>query len=167
MSCRHCDMIAAGKARVYEDDSVYAFHSPKPAAAGHIVLVPKKHVTILEELPDKLTGHMFTVANKLSTVLFEILGAHGTNIIVENGAGQHVPHVAMNIIARKENDGLGLEWAPLQMSEDDLKTAELLLKDNSKSVGIFEKEKPKPIEEKKAEEIQEENYLTRQLKRIP
>ncbi len=46
---------------------------------------------------------------------------------------------------------------------------ELKLREESKGIGIFETEKPKPKEEKKPEKIEDEgeNYLLKQLERLP
>ena len=50
-----------------------------------------------------------------------------------------------------------------------MSTIELKLKGEAKNIGVFEKEKPKPIEQPKPQEVKpdEENYLFRQLRRIP
>jgi histidine triad (HIT) family protein len=156
--------------KLYEDDKVVAFLNPRPAAAGHIILFPKEHLPILENVKDYDVAHMFTVANKLSTAAFESLNAQGTNIIIQNGtaAGQKVPHVAMHIIPRRENDNLDFKWKPKQMDEEKKSTVEQQLKDETSSIGEFEKKKEKPLEVDKPKEVQKgDNYLVKQLRRIP
>ena len=81
-----------------------------------------------------------------------------------------MPHTTIHIVPRKENDGLNLLWKPKQQSEEQMSTLELMIKEEAKKIAPFEKEKPKPIEIKKPEEIKptkEENYMIKQLKRIP
>jgi histidine triad (HIT) family protein len=172
--CEYC-LIAQGKVyarKVFENDMCYAILSPLPAAPGHVILFPKAHAPILEQLKDFEVAHLFTVANKLSTAAFESIGAQGTNIIVQNGVGggQKVAHFSMHIIPRRENDGLNLIWQPKQLTEEQMSTVELQLKDATNSIGEFEKEKKEPVNLDKPKELKEikgENYLIRQLRRIP
>ena len=136
------------------------------------MVVPKEHFTILEQVPDFITGHLFSIANRISTAIFERMRVQGTNIIAENGiaAGQKIAHFAINVIPRSDNDGLGFNWEPVQTSEDELSTVELQLKEESKDIGDFEKEKKEPIKADVSKEViqsSEEDYKLRQLRRMP
>lgn len=169
--CDVCGLVKKGKI-VYENDKVVAVLAPKPAVAGHIVVIPKEHFQIFEQVPDFVISEMFVVANKLLMACFEALGADGTNILIQNGvaAGQTQPHFMIHILPRKQNDNLKLAWQPKELSEEEMSTVELKLKEETKDVGIFEKEPAKPVEEKPPEQIEvsdEENYLIKQLERIP
>lgn len=175
-SCALCQEIVKGKQKIYEDDVVYAVLHPKPASLGHMVVFPKKHYQIIEQVPDYEFGHLFNIVNKLSTAVFEGAAAQGTNIIIQNGlaAGQNIPHVSVHIIPRRENDNLVFQWTPKQLSEEEMSAVELQLKEEAKGIGDFQKEpKPEPIKlEKKPEKIKpglsdQENYLIKQLRRIP
>ena len=45
-----CEDVLTGKVpieRVFEDDLVLAFHHPRPIAAKHVVIIPKRHVPSL------------------------------------------------------------------------------------------------------------------------
>ncbi len=158
---------------LYEDDKVIAFLDP--SYLGKIMLMPKEHYPIIENVPDFVVGHLFEVANKLSKALFEGLNATGTNIIVNNGvsAGQTIPHFCISIVPRRENDGINLQWQPKQLSDDEMSTVELQLKEEAKNIGSFEGEKKEPVNmDEKTEKIEEkegdeENYLIKQLRRIP
>jgi len=170
--CDICKQIKERNNLLYEDEKIAAFLSLNPATAGHIIIAPKQHAPILEQVPDFIVSELFIKANKLSIACFEAIGAEGTNIIIQNGiaAGQSVPHTTIHIVPRKENDGLNLLWKPKQQSEEQMSTLELMIKEEAKKIAPFEKEKPKPIEIKKPEEIKptkEENYMIKQLKRIP
>ena len=173
-NCEYCQIVtgAVKAKKVYEDDKVLAILSPMPASMGHIIVFPKEHVPILENVKDSIVAHMFIIANKLSIAVFDSIGAHGTNIIIQNGiaAGQKVAHVCMHIIARRENDGLNLMWQPKSLSEEQMSTVELQLKEAANAIGEFEKEEKIPVDLDKKKEIKEikgDNYLIRQLKRIP
>lgn len=172
--CDLCQQIEKKIGVVYEDDEITALLSPTPASTGHLVVAPKQHHIILEQVPDWVMGKMFTTANKLSISLFEGMGVHGTNIHIANGepAGQVVPHIAVNVVPRNENDGLNLLWQPKQLPEEEMASAEAALKEETKSIMSFITEKPSKAEVKKAEKIayklsDEENYLIKSLRRIP
>ena len=84
MNCAECERISRRKNLVYEDSVVSALLNDKPCTAGHLILLPKQHTTIIEQLPDEIMEHMFIVANKLSVALFDALNCHGTNILIQN-----------------------------------------------------------------------------------
>ncbi len=118
--------IASGKitsAKVYEDELVVCVLDIFPATKGHLIVVPKKHLSVSTQMDSKLSGHVFEVANRMSGMLFEALGAKGTNILVANGiaAGQKSDHLVVHVIPRYEDDGVSISWKNDKIKEDDLK----------------------------------------------
>ena len=170
MNCKLCE---TGKENViYEDSEMTAVLSSEPASAGHVILFPKKHYAIIEQVPDYEFANLFSAANKLSIAIFETVKCQGTNIIIQNGtsAGQKIPHVAIHIIPRNENDSLNLQWNPKQLSEEEMSTVELQIKEEAEKIGEFEQEKKKEavkIEPKKEKIEGEENPMISHLTRIP
>ncbi|MBI4918619.1 HIT family protein [archaeon] len=155
---------------LFEGDKVIALLHPKPASIGHIIVLPKKHATIIEEVPDYVLPELFSVANKLSLTVFESLGVHGTNLLIQNGipAGQKHTHMMLHVIPRQQNDGLNLMWQPKQGDDEQLTKIALQLEENSKRIGIFEEEPSAPKEVKATEELSEEDaYLKKALRRRP
>ena len=169
MTCLICEKIEKEK-KIYEDDKVIAFLDDKPMSLGHDIITTKQHFPIIENVPDFIINHLFKIVNKISIAVFESLGALGTNIIVNNGipAGQEHPHFFVNIIPRRQNDNINFRFKPRQLNEEEMSTVELMLKDETKNIGNFEKEKERPIEiEKEKEKISGENYMIKVLKRMP
>jgi histidine triad (HIT) family protein len=112
-------------------------------------------------------------------------------------AGQEAPHFSVNIIARKSGDGLSFDWPTKQLKEEEMATVEMQLKDaienpavddaKGKSAEAAGEERTgdeaggaEPGEEgtgtagseegskeESAEPEEEENYLIKQLKRVP
>ena len=155
---------------IYEDDICFAILHESPAIDGHVLVIPKKHTAILEELDDNIIEHLYIISNKISTSIFDTLGAHGTNIIVNNGtaAGQELPHIVIHILPRKENDNIKVEWQPKQVSDAELKTTQSMIK--SFSDNIFSGKDTLPdikIKQEVKIDKDEENYLIKGLKRIP
>ena len=160
-----------GLKKIYEDKKAIAVLCPEPVSQGHIWVIPKKHYPIIENIPDYDVSYMFGIANKISICLFETLKAQGTNIFVQNGvaAGQKYSHFIINIIPRMPNDNINLEWQPRQLTQEEMSTVELKIKENIGPVGSFEKEKKEPIKlDKETETISDEtDYLVKSLRRIP
>ncbi len=169
MQCEYCELAEREEKLIYQDNEVVVAVKDSGLSAGQVTVFPKKHYTIMEMVPDEVLKKCSLIANKVSIAVFEGLGSQGTNILVQNGtsAGQKVPHFALEIIPRQENDGLSLQWPPLQLMEDEIEAAYLALKK--------EAEKPEAKEEGKKPgkgvvvigEGGKENYLLKPLKRMP
>lgn len=173
-ACVVCQIINGNvpSKKVYEDELAMAVLDVNGANPGHCFVMPKNHYPIIEQVPDAEIGRLFNVSNRISSAIFESLGAQGTNIFVANGipAGQTVAHFTINVIPRKENDGINLQWQPKQLSEEEMSTVELKLKEQTKNIGHFEKEEkkakiqaPKPL----VLSDEEEGYFGRQMRRLP
>jgi len=176
-SCLLCQIVSSKipSYKIYEDDLALAVLDVNGANPGHCFVMPKNHYPIIEQVPDIELANLFSMANKISSAIFEKLKVQGTNIFAANGipAGQTVAHFMVNIIPRKENDNVNLQWKPKQLSEEEMSTVELKLKDQIKSTGIGKIEKtenPAPQEKVQPSQVSdddEDDYFTRQLRRIP
>lgn len=177
MECEYCDILS-GKSKsqlLYEDDAVVVAVKDVVYIPGQVTVFPRKHFTILEQVPDEIISQCMAVADKTSRAVFEVFQAEGTNILVQNGlgAGQKVPHFAIEVIPRREGDGLNLQWQPKEISQDDLDIAAHQLSEEVTKLGDFtapkKKEEASEKEKKTEEKIAEngENYLSKSLKRIP
>ncbi|MEA3430586.1 MAG: HIT family protein [Nanoarchaeota archaeon] len=173
--CEYCDVK---EKIIYEDDKVVAFLPANAIIKGHIKIVPKEHYRIYEEVPDETVTHIFQVSNKLSALVFETLSVQGTNIVVQNGIpGQEVPHFSVDVIPRVESDGLNFVWEAQKFSEDELQGFGLLIKEGLEGKSKDKKENKKQEKKKVKDELNdietieqeedEENYLIKQLDRMP
>jgi histidine triad (HIT) family protein len=106
--------IAGGQVpanKVYEDKEVMAFADINPQAPVHILIIPKKHYTTLNDVGDKeerLLGRMVLAAQKLAKehgVAFS-----GYRVVINCGTqgGQVVPHLHLHLLGgRALGDTLG------------------------------------------------------------
>lgn len=177
-NCLICQIVGnkVPSYKVYEDELLLAVLDVNGANPGHCFVIPKNHYPIIEQVPDAELANLFTVANKISSSIFENLKMQGTNIFVANGipAGQTVAHFMINVIPRQENDMINLQWKPKQLTEEEISTVELKLKDQIQNIGVGKiesTEKPKLKAEKTAavpiSDDDEEDYIARQMRRIP
>lgn len=108
--------------RIFENDRVLAFLDVNPLAEGHTLVVPKRQVERLEDLPPEdaaeIARHLGTIARRVLAAT----GAEGYNILQNNGrvSGQVVPHVHFHIIPRRSDDGLGYRWNAGSASSEQL-----------------------------------------------
>jgi len=132
--CIFCQIIA-GKVqsrKVYEDDSAIAILDVNPANPGHMLIMPKEHYSIMPQMPDEETGHIFAVAKALSNAALRSLEVQGSNIIVANGvaAGQRAQHFMIHLIPRKENDNLNFQMPQKTIEDAELKKIRKVLADS-------------------------------------
>jgi histidine triad (HIT) family protein len=106
MDCIFCKIIAGEipSTKIYEDEKVYVFEDINPVAPVHILVVPKKHTTDLNELSredESLLGHMILTAQKLAA---EKGMAGGYRLVLNSGvsAGQSVFHLHLHLLAGRQ-----------------------------------------------------------------
>jgi len=112
-NCLFCRIVAGEVPAVvvYEDDDAVAFLDHRPLFHGHTLLVPRKHVETLGELPVSLVEPFFKTAQLLSRVVEKALDAEGTFVAMNNRVSQSVPHLHVHVVPRRKKDGLkGFFW---------------------------------------------------------
>jgi diadenosine tetraphosphate (Ap4A) HIT family hydrolase len=127
---------------LFENDQIIVMLAVEPSVNGHIQIFSKNHHTIMEQATDDEISQMMAAANKISMILFEALKVHGTNIIINNGvpAGQKIPHFAIDILPRRNDDNLKLDWALKQATPEALDSIHKIIEEglNTPSNEIIE-----------------------------
>ncbi len=113
-ACEFCT-IAAGETGadtvVYEDPHVVAFLDHRPVFKGHTLVVPRRHIVTLPELPDELLVPLFSVARRVAAAMEAGFGADGTFVANNNRISQSVAHLHVHVVPRHKKDGLrGFFW---------------------------------------------------------
>ena len=89
---------------IYEDDFVCAFNDLNPQAPVHILVIPKKHISTLNEVEDetKLIGHMVKTAIDLAKK--EKIDENGYRLIMNcnDHGGQTVFHIHLHLLGGKK-----------------------------------------------------------------
>src|SRR5687767_15796558 len=85
--CIFCDLIrgAAEVSICYEDATAIAFLDIQPVNAGHVLVVPREHYEVLQDIPGHVGMHLYQVAAKLVPVVQAASGADDMNIVVNSG----------------------------------------------------------------------------------
>ena len=110
--CLFCKIIAGDipSTKVYEDEKVYAFRDINPQAPTHILVIPKVHLSSVNDV----TGENSAVVAHIFEVIPQIAAAEGLTggyRVVSNcgaDAGQTVHHLHFHILGGKT---LSLEMA--------------------------------------------------------
>ncbi|MCR3758197.1 histidine triad nucleotide-binding protein [Clostridium felsineum] len=110
--CIFCKIIKGEipSSKVYEDDKVFAFKDINPAAPIHVLVIPKEHISSLNDVNEensKLIAHVFVVISKLAKELG--IDEDGFRVVSNCGeaAGQTVQHVHFHLLAKKK-----FTWPP-------------------------------------------------------
>ena len=134
---------------VYEDSNVMAVLDAQPANPGHVIVFPKEHYSILQQMPDADVARLFALTKYVSSAVFDATGAQGTNVINSSGAvaGQRAPHMLVHVIPRFEKDGMPTQfWTPKEL---DSKTMDSLAKQIKGSLSSVKTLSVAPKKEKK------------------
>ncbi|NYI76092.1 HIT domain-containing protein [Nocardioides panzhihuensis] len=113
MSCVFCDVVAGDLAAevVFEGDAFLAFLDHRPVQKGHILMVPRKHLATLLDLPPELHERFVANAQRLAAAVVDGLDAQGSFVAINNVVSQSVPHLHLHVVPRRRGDGLkGFFW---------------------------------------------------------
>jgi histidine triad (HIT) family protein len=120
--CPFCEIVAGrGHAHVVLDEpGAVAFLDARPLFAGHVLLVPRKHVETLADLPAEEVGPFFRCAQRIATAIEPALAVEGTFVAINNKVSQSVPHLHVHVVPRRKKDGLrGFFWPRHGYAGDD------------------------------------------------
>ncbi len=112
MDCLFCKIIAGDipSAKVYEDDTVFAFRDIAPQAPAHILVIPKTHISGCDGVTadnSQVVAHIFEVIPQIAKAEGLV---NGYRVVSNCGAdaGQTVRHLHFHILGGKQ---LALEMA--------------------------------------------------------
>ena len=115
--CIFCKIVRreAPASVVREDVSTLAFMDIQPMNTGHVLVIPKAHSALVEDLPPAAVGPILEAAREISRAMRASgIRCEAVSFYLANGkeAGQEVFHVHLHLIPRWRGDGLGLRVRP-------------------------------------------------------
>lgn len=105
-SCVFCEIVE-GKSPakiVREWEDAVALIDANPIVDGHMLVIPRKHVTDVTEDPD-VSSAVMRAAAELAEAPCNIITSAGSE------ATQTVFHLHLHVVPRTAHDGLALPWA--------------------------------------------------------
>ena len=104
--------------KIAENDTHIAFLDVNPIAEGHTLVVPKKEIDYVFDLPDDLLAETMNFAKRVAAGLDKALKPIRTGVIVE---GLEVPHAHIHLVPiYKETQEVSLR-RKVDVSEDRMK----------------------------------------------
>jgi histidine triad (HIT) family protein len=112
MDCLFCKIIdkTIPADIVYEDDRVVAFRDVAPQAPTHVLVIPRQHISTLNDLNEsnnELIGHILYVAKTIAAA--EGLAEDGYRVAMNcnNHGGQTVFHIHLHLLGGRQ-----MQWPP-------------------------------------------------------
>jgi histidine triad (HIT) family protein len=110
--CLFCKIVAGQIPAnvVHQDDELVAFRDINPQAPLHVLIIPKRHISTLNDLApgdDALVGSMLRRAAAIAAEHGYGDRGYRTVFNVNREAGQTVFHIHLHVLA-----GRGLSWPP-------------------------------------------------------
>jgi histidine triad (HIT) family protein len=106
MNCLFCKIIAGSipSTAVYEDEQCYAFVDQHPQAPVHVLVVPREHISSLDETDPSdcvLLGHLLWAAEEIANARNL---ANGYRVVINTGqeAGQTVQHLHVHLLGGRQ-----------------------------------------------------------------
>ena len=110
--CLFCKMVKGDipPDKVHEDDEVLAFNDINPQAPVHILIIPKKHISTLNDVEEsdiRLLGRLNRVAAELAGKAG--LAEDGYRVVMNcnDAGGQSVHHIHLHLLAGRQ-----MNWPP-------------------------------------------------------
>jgi histidine triad (HIT) family protein len=127
-SCIFCRIIRdeIPSHKIYEDERTLAFLDISPSALGHTLIIPKAHVTRVEDLSEEDAEALFNALHGLVGGIQSAMEVPSSTIGINNGpeSGQEIPHVHIHVIPRTRGDRgriiQGLVQVPSRPSAEEM-----------------------------------------------
>ncbi len=96
----------ADKASFAESDHFKAIYNIAPILPGHVLVVPKQHVTGFLDVDDAQMTELMIFSRKLILFLKKEFKADGVDFTIQDGksAGQTIDHMHVHIVPRYKGD---------------------------------------------------------------
>ena len=110
-NCLFCQILAKEipAKTCYEDELVLAFEDVSPQAPVHQLIIPKQHISTLNELEEShkpLVGHMVQTAKNLAKE-FKLDDGYRVVMNCNEAGGQTVFHIHLHLLG-----GRSMQWPP-------------------------------------------------------
>lgn len=113
MDCAFCSIVSGViSADIVLDEPDYVgFLDKRPVFKGHTLVVPRRHVPTLLDLPPDLHAGLVVATQRVVRAVMVGLGAQGAFTAVNTVVSQSVPHLHAHVVPRTKGDGLrGFFW---------------------------------------------------------
>ena len=105
---------------VFEDEQIKIIMNINPAINGHLLVIPKEHMTDIKDTKEEVIMHSLKVIKEvIFPLLKERLNCEGLTIAQNNELGQEIKHYHIHLIPRYPNDNADFQYNKDQISDLD------------------------------------------------
>jgi histidine triad (HIT) family protein len=105
---------------VADEPDFVAFLDHRPLFPGHTLVVPRRHIETLLDLPAAEVGPYFAAVQRITAAVTHGMGTPGTFVALNNVVSQSVAHLHVHVVPRRPKDGLrGFFWPRTKYGSDD------------------------------------------------
>jgi histidine triad (HIT) family protein len=146
---------------LYQDTSVKCRLAENPVANGHIII----EADDFQGMSKENASHFFYVGSYCVTALFEGLGAHGSNIILQSGKSNDNGEgkTRMHVLPRFQDDSIEIMASPIQ---DKSHIDEMHSKIKSETFILSQKPEKSPLVINLDQIKKEDNEITKAINKI-
>ena len=103
MNCPFCKIVSGElpSYKVFENEKFVAFLSIRPVTEGHVLVIPKKHIQWVWDVPE--IDEYYKISRKIANALRK---AYGTQQILSYVIGEEIPHAHVWLLPKTKNDNL-------------------------------------------------------------
>ena len=109
--CLFCKIIEGEipSNKVYEDDKIFCFHEIDPHAPVHCLMIPKKHISSIDDVQDEDAEILSYMMLKIKDVAAQLGLENGYRVVINCGEDglQTVHHLHLHILGKRK-----LTWPP-------------------------------------------------------
>jgi len=134
IDCTFCKIVENRCASVVvkEDKDIMVIMDLYPATPGHALILPKRHIETIYEMPPDLGAGIISTAAVMARAIKKMLSPDGINLIQANGeaAGQTINHFHLHLVPRYWGDRVHLKFGHGDIAEkvDEMTRIASLLK---------------------------------------
>ncbi|MBS1584318.1 MAG: HIT family protein [Bacteroidetes bacterium] len=104
--------------KIAEDAYFFAFLDIFPMREGHVLVVPKKEIDKIFDVPDDILARWMVFAKPIAKAIEKAFPCNRCGISV---IGLEVPHAHMHLVPIDSSDDLNFTRAKLKLSADELR----------------------------------------------
>ena len=120
--CIFCKIIKGEipSRKIYEDELIEIIMNINPNTNGHLLVLPKEHMTNLLDTSNELITHCLDIVREtIYPLLKERLNCEGLTLAQNNELGQEIKHYHLHLIPRYKDDNADFQYNKEQLIELD------------------------------------------------
>ncbi len=105
--------------KIYEDERFLVFLDAFPLAKGHTLVIPKKEIDYLFDLPDELYAAMMSLSKKVAVALKKAMPCKRVGVAV---LGLEVPHAHIHLVPMNTEADINFRNPKLSLTPQEFET---------------------------------------------